>query len=149
MVRLATRMPSFNSSPRILSAPPTNVVSRHPTDERNDLGTEVRSTRPSSPGTPSPPESESFAVPAKHSLGLHQKQGAAPRGNEHRKQDEQSAFTRKKSGSLDGAGRDDELLPKHRVFGDELPARPTFGRRSGRRPKARVAELYRRREAPR
>ena len=102
---------------------PIDVLSRHPLDEGDDLGTEARFARSSSPGTPPPPELKSFAVPAKHSLGLHQEQGAAPPRNQPREQDEQSAFAPKKNGALDGAGRDDELLAEHRILSDELGAR--------------------------
>jgi hypothetical protein len=67
----------------------------------------------------------SFAVPAEQGLGLDQEQGATPIGNEPGEQNKQSALVPQKEGALDGARDNDELLPKHRVLGNQLGARAT------------------------
>jgi hypothetical protein len=59
---------------------PEPILERYAPNERIDVRGEARLARPSSSGPPSPPESESVAVPAKQSLGLHQEQGDAPQG---------------------------------------------------------------------
>src|SRR5260370_10667708 len=63
---------------------PEPILSCHAPNERDDIRGEARLVRPSSSGAPSPPESESFAVPAEHGLGLHKEQGITPSRNETR-----------------------------------------------------------------
>jgi len=48
-------------------------------------------------------ETESRAVPSKHSLGFDQEQGVAPMRNQSREQDEQAALMASKAGALDAA----------------------------------------------
>src|SRR5579859_5131595 len=75
------------------------ILSRHASNERDDIRGEARLMRPSSSAAPSPPESESFAVPAEHGLGLHDEQGITPSRNEPREQDKQSALVPEKDGA--------------------------------------------------
>ncbi len=79
---------------------PEPILSCHAPNERDDVRGEARLVRRSTSRPPTPPEPESFAMPAKQGIGLDQEQGVTPQGHEPREQDKQSALVPRKVGRL-------------------------------------------------
>ena len=70
-----------------------------------------------------PDDLEEVAVPAEQGLGLDEVEGVPPGPVESREQDHEQTVAVVEEGTLDRTTRDDELLTKHRVLGDELELR--------------------------
>jgi len=63
-------------------------------------------------------------MPSEQGVGLHQQQGVTPTGNEPGEQHQQAAPMGPEWRSLHLARRDDQLLTKQHVLGDEFAASP-------------------------
>ncbi len=80
-VRLLIVMPSFKSSPRIRSAPHSRFFVAISLIKLTVSGGDPAFDAPG-PGSPTPEHSKPLAMPPQDGLGLHNGQGAAPRGQD-------------------------------------------------------------------
>jgi len=64
-----------------------------------------------------PQKANSFAVPSKNRLGLHEEQRVSPSRKRAGEQHQQPTLARVEYRTLDRPRRHDELLSEHRVFG--------------------------------
>jgi hypothetical protein len=95
-VRLATRIPSFTSSPRMRSAPQESVLHGKPLDEHDGVsGQPCGALRLR---FPSPEEAEPFAVPTQEGLWLHKQHRVSPSIHDPCKDDEQPPLVTRELG---------------------------------------------------
>jgi len=112
--------------------PPTSVLGRHLPDQADGLGGDPTFDAPG-PGSPTPEHAKPLAMPAKDGLGLHNGQGAAPRGQHRGCEQEAKPVKRREPGMRRLPAQDHDLVPEHRVLDDEFPsASNNVGRHSAR-----------------
>ena len=123
IVRLHTCMPSFNSSPRIRSAPPEPIVLGHLSDQGNRFGSDPRLVR-SGLGLAFPVETKELPMPAQQGLWLHEQKSLLPGSNQPGQQDEEDAIGPGERWPFHLSLEDDKLLAQEGNFRHQLGLAP-------------------------
>ena len=112
--------------------PPKSVLGRHLPDQADGLGGDPAFDAPGL-GSPTPEHAKPLAMPPQDGLGLHNGQGAAPRGQHRGCEQEAKPVERRESRMRRLPAQDHDLVPEHRVLDDKYPsASDNVGRHSAR-----------------
>jgi len=112
--------------------PPKSVFGRHFPDQANGLGGDP-AVDASGLGSPTPEHAKPLAMPPQDGLGLHNGQGAAPRGQHRGCEQEAKPVKRGEPRMRRLPAQDHDLVPEHRVLDDEFPSTSNnVGRHSAR-----------------
>jgi len=102
------------------SGAPEPILGGHAANQLGEVRRHARSRRLGRPRLPTPQQTKTFAVPAKHRLGLHEQQRVAPPRQNGREQGDQAALMWLENWSLHFPCRHDELLAQKDVLGQQL-----------------------------
>ena len=122
MVRLLTLIPSLSSSPRMRSAPhsrPRAAMSRIRLIVSRGSG-EILRDREMAP----PEQAEAGAVPTQNGLGLHEDDRSPPRRQPARTEEQLQSIDEVELRAVAVASQDIDLVAKHGVLENQLPAGP-------------------------